>query len=1099
MAGSNGILVRLVSSAGQTSLIIFLGFVCRSLKIFREPDLKGLNKFLANIALPAEFFFSLATLDWSMVSFPLLFSLCVGKTIVYLLTSIVAYCATHAPDRIGVSGLFAIFTTKSNDIAMGVPIVSAIWGPEYASYLYLFSPYQLLVINLIGFVQMEVNIEKMEAMKRYGRTREEDDSGAAELVSGQVSQTQRKPSRVLNGVGQGCVKRSRSRHANAKTSSDIGEVISGSGSVITKYSGRGAAEKALGCSLEEDTDKIETEKMEAKLQVKESSSLPVDAVAHDSGSNDNGKHPKLKRKVGRECSSGSTEHDIATSNRNEHDENDDMSKDHDATNPAGFNDGYGSNEESFDQMATPSQIAYKIFKNLFSSPIIISCILGFVLNLAVGHDNFPDFVLEVLDTLSKTYSGAALFALGLSIKAELKAGQALLITALCGTKVVLLPIVMALTARVLTNNETDLQFAFLYGMLPTAPTVYIFAVNYQLKETLMSSSCLICLLASLPMILVAGVAIQIHGEKSEENSNRYGLVTAEWCASMSIIGSILLLLLAYLARRRRPVRGCWRVFMTLSSVTACSGVLQILCIHLGKGGKDVGSSESIALALVSKFFNYVQRSYGVLLAVVLYSRLRDRTYTYMLRMEKLGHICVWSGCGILILLGGAISQFRPEHAYLNVRAVGYQHFILSGQTETPLAFQVIELVVQLLLTFLSLYFIIKYQIFLKQECRHDGVAFCLPSPQPEEKGVMLQSEMSGYVYRALSGGSRGDGARVDASDDGDEIPREEGDAKFGDRGSSRQISGPMASSASELRSPGERAERGGHGEMEESCTDSTRYTLAIMLNSSGLMLAALMTLSRIFHMDETARGFTQVIFILDLTLHLSLGVLLCAIFITHRDMKWGLRNFYSFLIRKFPCIERFRSWAVGEVYLPDDINDLYSPNNDLSTASYRKTSFRRSSRSRGASHDRRYVYPRRDELYAFESNRNPNGAKFAETKSGIPPGSDGDVGAPYMSIHRERGKRSQGDQKHSRYTRSVAKAVAQPLYSRTSGARDAANSNAKAFSVPEYHRLGEASRVRHRSVPGAHNPRHSRRIGRSMGTPRLLVRNPFGGSKVGLL
>ena len=56
------------------------------------------------------------------------------------------------------AGIFAIFTTQSNDFALGYPILLAIYGhthPEFPMYLYLMAPISLVILNPIGFICME--------------------------------------------------------------------------------------------------------------------------------------------------------------------------------------------------------------------------------------------------------------------------------------------------------------------------------------------------------------------------------------------------------------------------------------------------------------------------------------------------------------------------------------------------------------------------------------------------------------------------------------------------------------------------------------------------------------------------------------------------------------------------------------------------------------------------------------------------------------------------------------------------------------------------------------------------------------------------------
>eukprot|EP00467_Chlorarachnion_reptans_P007969 CAMPEP_0114487000 /NCGR_PEP_ID=MMETSP0109-20121206/524_1 /TAXON_ID=29199 /ORGANISM="Chlorarachnion reptans, Strain CCCM449" /LENGTH=774 /DNA_ID=CAMNT_0001663219 /DNA_START=630 /DNA_END=2954 /DNA_ORIENTATION=+ len=594
-------------------------------------------------------------------------------------------------------------------------------------------------------------------------------------------------------------------------------------------------------------------------------------------------------------------------------------------------DGNAYDEEELIQRPSAGAIAYKIFKRLFSSPIIISCILGFSLNLIVGHNNFPAFVLELMETLALTYSGAALFALGLSIKAKAKAGQAVLITSLCGTKVILLPLVMAVVTHICTQNQTSTEFAFLYGMLPTAPTVYIFAVNYELKETLISSSCLICLIASLPMILVAGVAIQIRGESSEERSNRIGIVVATWIASLSIAGSIVILVLAFFARAKRQIRGCWRVFAIMCTVICLFGGSKLACI---KVHNDLNSSEAVTMSVFQDFFNTLSRSYGVVLAFTLCSRLQENPML-TLKVEKWGHITAWTFSACLNMVHGLVPSLQPRHVHIDPSAVGFQKSVLACGTKSSLPNKIVELFVQFAMMVASLVAIMRFQTHIKKQCRDKeggnkyNTTLMMKGPtdssgqyrrlaNPVEEKVLKVEIMSVDNSSDLKNTKSGEDFETLS------LPQEVGSVN------SEQNMG-HATEEEALEGIAEDDKAGQQDDkmmlqMDEACRDSTRYTLIVLYNSAGLILAVLQTIAKIFNMDQSARGFTQVVFILDVTFHLSGGVFLAAVFVTHRDIKWGLDRQYEYWIEIFPCIERFRAWAMGDFYLPDDL--------DVSNADY---------------------------------------------------------------------------------------------------------------------------------------------------------------------
>jgi len=552
------------------------------------------------------------------------------------------------------------------------------------------------------------------------------------------------------------------------------------------------------------------------------------------------------------------------------------------------------------QRASAGRIAYTIFKRICSSPLIISCILGFSLNLIVGHDNFPEFVLEILDTLSMTYSGAALFALGLSIKATLKAGQSVLITALVGVKVLLLPLVMALTTHLMTGDQTDSEFAFLYGMLPTAPTVYIFAVNYRLKEALMSSSCLVCLIASLPMIVISGIALQMRSEKDIKEENHIGLTSATWAASISVVACVIMLVFAFLARERRAVKGCWRLYICLTLVTILVSGSKLGCLSCD--GDDLTEQQAVILRVFMQWCAFLQRSYGVVLAATLFSRLRGQP-AFVLTVERYGHAAVWIGSTVLAVLHGSISAMQPRYYSVGAGEIGYQTSIMACTTEEQLPYQIIELIITSSLAVVSLVMVSRFQVEIKRQCQEDYGQV----NSDDEGSMMLQTEGNLCV---------------------DQKKRPLLNAVEAKRAQSI-INSPTNS---DWPAPSCQFD----GEVEEACRDSTRYTLLIMYNTSGLILWSVMLVSRILSMNKTARGFTQILHVLDVMLHLSTGIFLFLVFVTHVDIQWGLLVAYNRFIVCCPCFERFRSWVAGEFYFPDEVQ---SPH--MQTRVYRKPSVER--------------------------------------------------------------------------------------------------------------------------------------------------------------
>ena len=221
---SIGVAAPLLGALGQTSGVIALGYLLRRFNIITYSDTGAIKKFCGRVALPAIFFTEIARIDWGVVDWAILLGMFAAKVAVFVIVAVLllarAGCSTSVahcnavrrrrnkiasgvvgiegeggaeteptpscdPDLLGTIGLFCIMATKSNDIALGVPVVNAIWpsasssssssdgsgaapaGPSsgasatpFATYLYLFAPFQLIILNVLGFVMMELNLRR---------------------------------------------------------------------------------------------------------------------------------------------------------------------------------------------------------------------------------------------------------------------------------------------------------------------------------------------------------------------------------------------------------------------------------------------------------------------------------------------------------------------------------------------------------------------------------------------------------------------------------------------------------------------------------------------------------------------------------------------------------------------------------------------------------------------------------------------------------------------------------------------------------------------------------------------------------------------------
>ncbi len=138
--------------------IIFLGYIAGRFSIITTAESKGMATFVSNFALPALVFGSLCRLDFSVVNWTFLLAIFAAKASLFFVVLACSLIA-HRPTDPARAGLHAIFTTQSNDFALGFPILTAVYGdtnPEFPTYLYLIAPISLVLLNPVGFICMEL-------------------------------------------------------------------------------------------------------------------------------------------------------------------------------------------------------------------------------------------------------------------------------------------------------------------------------------------------------------------------------------------------------------------------------------------------------------------------------------------------------------------------------------------------------------------------------------------------------------------------------------------------------------------------------------------------------------------------------------------------------------------------------------------------------------------------------------------------------------------------------------------------------------------------------------------------------------------------------
>lgn len=104
-----------------TNIFFFQRYVAGRLEVITKAEANGLNTFVGTFSLPALIFLSMAKLDFTKVNWNFLLAVLMAKSLVFFVVLVLSIISTK-PSNFGRSALFAIFTTQSNDFAIGYPM-----------------------------------------------------------------------------------------------------------------------------------------------------------------------------------------------------------------------------------------------------------------------------------------------------------------------------------------------------------------------------------------------------------------------------------------------------------------------------------------------------------------------------------------------------------------------------------------------------------------------------------------------------------------------------------------------------------------------------------------------------------------------------------------------------------------------------------------------------------------------------------------------------------------------------------------------------------------------------------------------------------------
>lgn len=233
---------------------------------------------------------------------------------------------------------------------------------------------------------------------------------------------------------------------------------------------------------------------------------------------------------------------------------------------------------------------FKVVRNVSRNPVVFMTFAGIIGNF-IFKGSLPNILNQLLDTLGSAFSASALFLLGIRMVGKRSEGFGrvglLTIAILVLVKTIALPIVSREVMNSLhpgTNvNETEdlSNFAFLYGTFPTAPSVFVFASQYDVLPSLIASAMVMSTFVSAPIMFISAKLLSV----TDINPDHYIAELDSFLFNVSIIGllaSVWVCFVFLTTRRVQRMPHFIGFMLTISQAVACIGAILwsvLSCTH----------------------------------------------------------------------------------------------------------------------------------------------------------------------------------------------------------------------------------------------------------------------------------------------------------------------------------------------------------------------------------------------------------------------------------------------------------------------------------------------------------------------------------------
>ncbi|XP_069558700.1 lysosomal cholesterol signaling protein [Brachyistius frenatus] len=288
-------------------------------------------------------------------------------------------------------------------------------------------------------------------------------------------------------------------------------------------------------------------------------------------------------------------------------------------------------------------VVLQVLKN----PIVFMVGIGIIAHFVL-HQTIPPFMAEFVDGLANSFGGAALFYLGLSMVGQLrKLTRSTVVTLilLITAKLLLMPLICKDMVDLLDNSNTSAvnhsslsDYAFLYGVFPTAPSVAIYAVYYNAELEVVTSGMVISTFLSAPIMYVSAWLLTFHWMDPQRVVNSLQNVTFN-ISIVSLVALVWTIAVMFLSKKFKRLPHMFTVNLFLAQFLTC--VAMILWNFVVKEDNFIGQVLTFTLLCISLYSTFIWPGL-IALSLVLVKKFED--------LKVSPRLLVMAGWGIPVIV-----------------------------------------------------------------------------------------------------------------------------------------------------------------------------------------------------------------------------------------------------------------------------------------------------------------------------------------------------------------------------------------------------------------------------------------------------------------